>query len=90
MSRIKLPSLFTRAYFVARATAIKVFVGGVPMTIKPKAFKTGSLGWHSSTKQQIAVGDTVVWCQVSQQITIIGSKELPLDGPEVPHAETAA
>lgn len=90
MSRIKLPTLFSRAYFNARAVALKVFLDGFPMTIKPKVFKTGSLGWHSSTKQQMAIGDTVVWCQVSLQITVIGSKGLAPEGLEVPRAETAA
>lgn len=90
MSRIKLPTLFTRAYFNARAVAMKVFLNGLPMTIKPKVFSTGSLGWHSSTKQQMAIGDTVVWCQVSQQITVIGSKELPIEGQEVSSETTAA
>jgi hypothetical protein len=83
----KIPSLFTRAYFRAKAVTQKVFIGNVPLDAKPKVFSTGSLGWHAMAKKQFAVGDALVWCQVSVQVTVIGSNALP---PEPPVPQEAA
>lgn len=86
-----LPTLFTRAYFNARALTMRVFLGDLPLDAKPKVFKPGSLGWHTSAKKQLAVGDARVWCQITVQVTVIGSKGLPPEGLEleVPCAEVA-
>lgn len=85
-----LPSLFTRAYFTAKAVALKVFIDGIRLDTKPKVFSSGSLGWHLSAKKQVAIGDALVWCQINTTITVLGSKELPPEGLEVPRAESAA
>ncbi len=79
----KLPTLFTRPYFAAKAAVMRVFLGDIPIEAKPKMFKTGSLGWHAQAKKQLAVGDARVWCQVSVQVTVIGSSALPPDPAEV-------
>lgn len=75
----KLPSLFTRAYFHARAQVLKVFLGDLPLEAKPKVSSSGSLGWSFIGKKQMAVGDARVWCQVNVNVTVIGSKELPVE-----------
>lgn len=74
-----LPSLFTRAYFHAKARVIRVFLGDVPIETKPKVSASGSLGWSFIGKKQMTVGDARVWCQVSVNVTVIGSKVLPVE-----------
>lgn len=92
-SRLRLPSLFTRAWFRARAKSYSLTMkdsGGrdIPLgTIGPKEFTTASLGWHLNTKIQIKVGDCTVWAQVGVLVTVIGSKDLPRE--ETPPAPAA-
>lgn len=57
------------------------------LTMLPKRFSTGSVGWYSNGKCKILVGDTYFPVQVSLTVTIIGSKNFacqksPPDAPE--------
>jgi hypothetical protein len=70
----------TRAQFT-HAKPVEVVVNGVPMTAEVKEFSTGSLGWYLNGKMTIKIGDTPVSVQIGMNMTIVGSKDLPKDGP---------
>ena len=71
----------TRAEFLRDAKPVEVIINGVPMTAEVKEFSTGSLGWYLNGKASIKVGDQAVKVQIGMNLTIVGSKELPKDGP---------
>ena len=77
----------TREQFKTQAKAMKVVINDVPMVAQAKEFSTGSLGWGISNKISVAVGDTEVMVQMSLNITIVGSKDLP--GATAPKDATA-
>jgi hypothetical protein len=64
------------------AVPISVRVDDFMVKAYPKAFKTGSLGWHHSGKIALLVGDLYLTCQVSLCVTCVGSKELCENGVE--------
>lgn len=78
-----LPAAFGRAEFKADARPEEVFLGPVSIgKVEPKEFTTGSLGWRLDTRLPVRVGKFVVLAQMSVQLVIVGSKDLPEDfGP---------
>lgn len=69
----------TRADFRAKAKAVRIMVGEVPLQAEVKEFSTGSLGWYLNGKTTIDIGGTPVSVQIGMNLTIVGSKELPQD-----------
>jgi len=58
------------------------------LTMTPKLFSTGSVGWYASGKAKILSGDTYYPVQCSVTVTIIGSKNShDQEGPSVPLGE---
>jgi hypothetical protein len=64
----------SKAQFTEQAKLVEVRVDGAPLVATPKEFATGSFGFFGSGKATIMVGGTPVPCQVSINITAIGSK----------------
>ena len=82
-SRLRVPAGYTRRTFRHLAKPIKVALDGVEVgTAVPRENTTGSLGYRCDTKLQIKQGGYYVWAQVTVQVTLIGSKDVP-DEPEV-------
>ncbi|HMF12967.1 MAG TPA: hypothetical protein VKE94_11700 [Gemmataceae bacterium] len=79
----------SRTEFRSKAKAVTVTIGNVPLQADVKEFSTGSLGWYLNGKTTIDVGGTPVSVQIGLNLTIVGSKELPQDGPVNGHAATA-
>ena len=72
----------TRDQFREHAEAIEVLINGIPMAAEVKEFSTGSLGWYLTGKTMLPVGEKKVSVQIGLNLTIVGSKGLPLDEPE--------
>ena len=70
----------TRADF-QKAAPVAITINGVPMQAPVKEFSTGSLGWYLNGKTTIEVNGKPVSVQIGLNMTIVGSKELPKDGP---------
>lgn len=75
----------TRQEFAQSAGTMSITLGDQPTQAQPKAFSTGSFGWNSNAKLAVKVKladgrEVIVPCQVSLNITAIGSKELPENG----------
>jgi hypothetical protein len=60
------------------------------MVAPVKIFSTGSLGWYLNGKTSIKVDGVDVPVQIGLNLTIVGSKELPEDGPAPSPTETPA
>lgn len=73
----------THTEFKVKAKPVKVKIGEQELTAAVKEFSTGSLGWYLNGKTDIMVGDTPVTVQIGMNLTIIGSKELPKEAPDV-------
>jgi hypothetical protein len=71
----------TRAQFRAKAKNVKVVIDGKEQEAPVKEFSTGSLGWYLNSKINLEVDGVSVPVQIGLSLTIVGSKELPLDGP---------
>ncbi|MGL4460692.1 MAG: hypothetical protein ACRDD1_13285 [Planctomycetia bacterium] len=69
----------TRAEFREKAEAVEIMLNQGQMIAEAKEFSTGSLGWYLNGKTVVKVGDKNVQVQVGLNLTIIGSKELPMD-----------
>jgi hypothetical protein len=67
----------SRSDFKAKAKAVTIMIGNVPLQAEVKEFSTGSLGWYLNGKTTIDVGGTPVSVQIGMNLTIVGSKELP-------------
>lgn len=80
----------TREQFRTTAKPVTVVINGKEMTAAAKEFSTGSLGWNINEKMQVDVGGHAVTVQVGLNLTIVGSKELPLDRPAAGEPEPAA
>jgi hypothetical protein len=72
----------TRQQFRDSAKAVSVVINGVPLIADAKEFSTGSLGWYLNGKVAIEVDGKPVQVQIGLNLTIVGSKELPKDGPD--------
>ena len=71
----------SRKQFAADAKPVEVIINGQTLTAPVKEFSTGSLGWYLNGKTTIKIGDTPVSVQIGLNLTIVGSKELPKNGP---------
>jgi hypothetical protein len=79
----------TRGQFRTKAKPVTVNIGNVPQVAEVKEFSTGSLGWYLNGKTTIEIDGTPVAVQIGLNLTIVGSKELPEDGPAKPAAAAA-
>jgi hypothetical protein len=75
----------TRQQFREGAKGIAVTIAGSSLLADAKEFSTGSLGWYLNGKTVIEINGISVSVQIGLNLTIVGSKELPLDEP--PHQE---
>lgn len=69
----------SRAEFRNEAKALEAMVAGTPMLCDVKEFSTGGLGFYSGQKITLKIGGKHVQCQVGLNVSVIGSKELPVD-----------
>jgi hypothetical protein len=60
----------------AAATPV-VTIAGQHVSAVPKTFSTGSVGYYGNGKVQLMVDGVAVMCQVSVNVTVIGSGDLP-------------
>jgi hypothetical protein len=61
--------------FLILADNVKLVGDGIAVTLKPKAFKTGSYGWSFTGKLAVTLPDgKAVRCQGSVNLVAIGSK----------------
>jgi len=72
----------SRQQFRTAAKPLAVSIGGTALFADPKEFSTGSLGWYLNGKVTVEVDGRPVQVQIGLNLTIVGSKELPKDGPE--------
>lgn len=88
----------TRQQFRDKAKSVEVVINGEKFTAPPKEFSTNSLGWNVNQKVNVDIDGTPVTVQIGMNMTIVGSKELPLDAaspsaaaePPIPDAGTEA
>jgi hypothetical protein len=71
----------TRTQFRDKAKAVTVTIAGASLIAEVKEFSTGSLGWYLNGKTTVEIDGTPVSVQIGLNLTIVGSKDLPLDGP---------
>jgi hypothetical protein len=69
----------TRNEFLAEAKGMDVVLGDQKVLASAKTFSTASFGWGFSDKITVMVNGKAVKCQVSLNVTVIGSKDLPPD-----------
>ncbi|KAF7456129.1 hypothetical protein HWI79_3289 [Cryptosporidium felis] len=62
--------------FLEKSKALNLFINEseTKLTISPRQFNTGSVGWYYGGKIPFPVGDDEVICQVSINCTVVGSK----------------
>ena len=77
----------TRKQFREAAKPVVVTINGAEQLADVKEFSTGSLGWYLNGKIPLEVGGIRVQVQIGLNLTIVGSKELPSDGPAVGEEE---
>lgn len=66
----------SREEFRKAAKPLEVTINGQTMVADAKEFSTGSFGFGSNGKLNVKIGDKLVVCQLSLNITVVGSKEL--------------
>ena len=69
----------SRDDFRQNAEPVKVTINGMDMVAEVKEFATGSLGWYLNGKVSMPVGGKSVQVQIGLNLTILGSKALPMD-----------
>lgn len=67
----------SRAAFKEKAKSIVVDVSGTKFVAQPREFNTGSLGYYIGEKMVITVDGVPCRVQVTVNLTLVGSKELP-------------
>jgi len=77
----------TRAQFRTGAQPVRIVINGQQYDVPAKEFSTGSLGWYLNEKIRIEIDGVQVVAQIGMNLTIVGSKELPMD--QAPAAESA-
>jgi hypothetical protein len=77
----------TREEFRTLAKPVTITISGVPLVAEVKEFSTGSLGWYLNGKTTVEIDGRPVSVQMGVNLTIVGSKELPMDDPEPATAE---
>lgn len=71
----------SRKQFREKAQKIEVTINGQKWTVAPKEFSTNSLGWNLNEKLTLEIDGQSVTVQIGMNAIIVGSKDLPLDGP---------
>ena len=74
----------SRSQFLAHAKPLTVTINNVPLQAVVKEFSTGSLGWYLNGKTTVEVDGTPVSVQIGLNLTVVGSKELPLEAGSSP------
>lgn len=64
----------TRQDFLAHAEPLPITIGTTPTVADAREFSTGSFGYGFSGKVNIKINGVMVLCQVSMNVTAIGSK----------------
>lgn len=67
--------LLTTSEFMAKAQDVKLEIFGNKLTGKPRSFSSDNKGWYLGGKILVPIGDEVLWCQASINISVLGSKE---------------
>ena len=69
----------TRQEFENEAEDIEIWLDGdgVSITARPRFYPSGSLGWFAGGRARVQVGGRTVVVQVTMNLTIVGSKQLP-------------
>jgi hypothetical protein len=81
----------SRKDFLSHAKPLTIKIGEVTLTATPREFSTKSLGWYLNGKTSIDVNGVPVAVQIGLNVTVVGSKELPVEGGMTPvAAETSA
>lgn len=80
----------TREEFRKDAKPLEVIINGVPLLAEVKEFSTGSLGWYLSGKTTCKIGDQAVPVQIGLNLTIVGSKELPMEAKQPVQVENSS
>jgi len=73
----KRTSPLSLAEFTAKAQPVQATLDGKSLTLDVKEFSTGSFGWNSNGKVTVMVDGKPVTCQLSLNLTVVGSKEAP-------------
>ena len=71
----------SRSSFLTNAKAVEVAINGNPVVADVKVFSTGSFGWHHGDKVTIRVGNQLLKVQVGLTLTVVNSKDAPIDDP---------
>ena len=69
----------SRQDFREHAKPMEVIVNGKRYEVPIKEFSTGSLGWYLNDKLPVEINGKQVVIQLGYNMTILGSKEIPLD-----------
>ena len=83
----------SREAFLGKAPKIKIQIGDHKFDAIPRQFGTNSLGWYVNGKINIEIDGIDVPVQVGLNLTLVGSKDLPLaevSAPKEPVAPPAA
>jgi hypothetical protein len=64
----------TRQQFIRHAEGQPVVLRGMPLSVVPKLYPTGSCGWSTSGTLTVKVGDEHVKVLFSVRLTAVGSK----------------
>ena len=73
-------SAMTKAEFARAARQLQLKIasgtkGTAELVLDPREFSSGSFGWFASEKLEVPVGQKKVRCQLSLNVTVIGSKK---------------
>jgi hypothetical protein len=78
MPLVKTPCPVSRSQFRSKApVGLPITIDGHATVAEIKEFSTGSLGWFFNGKTTVVVDGVRVPCQVSVQVTLVNSKDLP-------------
>ena len=69
----------SRKDFEEHAKILKIYIGDSMLPAEPKEFSSGSIGWYVNGKVLVEVNGIQVKCQVGINLTIVGSKDLPVE-----------
>jgi hypothetical protein len=70
----------TRKDFLAHAKPVTIQIGDLPPQLAlPRQFSTNSLGWYLNNKTVMQINGIPVSVQIGINITVVGSKELPVE-----------
>lgn len=68
-------AVMTRKEFIKAAKSQKITLDGVEVTVQPKQFSTGTVGWFTNEKRDFTLKNgKTVRCQVQLQLFVCGSK----------------